>query len=78
MTPTEKEMWIDWTHDAMSAYSKSDELDDPKEIVTDMISVATDYADGMLDEYEERFGGSGAKRSRKRKKPKEEDDDDDD
>jgi hypothetical protein len=42
-----------------------------------MAEVATTYADQMLDEYENRFGGS-AGRQRKRKPAKDDDDDDDD
>jgi predicted site-specific integrase-resolvase len=72
-----KELWVGWTHDAMSRYVMPEEVEDSDELVDDMAEVATTYADQMLDEYENRFGGS-AGRQRKRKPAKDDDDDDDD
>lgn len=63
-----KEMWVQWTHDAMSRYVLPDDIEDADEQVDDMTEIATKYADSMLDEYEERFGGGTARTSSKRRK----------
>jgi len=76
-TVDKKELWVGWTRDAMSRYVMPEEVDDSDDLVDDMAEVATTYADQMLDEYENRFGGS-AGRQRKRKPAKDDDDDDDD
>ena len=76
-TVDKKELWVGWTRDAMSRYVMPEEVEDSDELVDDMAEVATTYADQMLDEYENRFGGS-AGRQRKRKPAKDDDDDDDD
>jgi hypothetical protein len=68
-----KELWVGWTHDAMSRYVMPDDIDDVDDLVEDMVAAATKYADAMVDEFEERFSG-GTRRNRKKKK----DDDDDD
>ena len=72
-----KELWVGWTRDAMNRYAMPEEVGDSDELVDDMAEIATKYADQMLDEYEDRFGGSGG-RQRKRKPAKNDDDDDDD
>ena len=64
-----KELWVGWTRDAMGKYVLPDKVDDAEEMVDDMIEVATSYADGMLDEFEERF--SGGRGSRRRRRPEE-------
>jgi hypothetical protein len=64
-TPDKKQMWVDWTHDVMSMYSKPDDLEG-EDLVDDMADIASTYADAMLDEFEERFG-SGTKRKRRSK-----------
>lgn len=69
-----KTLWVGWTHDAMSRYVMPDDIDDVDDLVDDMASAATKYADVMLEEFEGRFSG-GAGRSRK-KKPVDDDDDD--
>jgi hypothetical protein len=71
-----KELWVAWTHSAISRYTAPDSIDDSHELVDDMADVASDYADAMLEEYEKRFSG-GKGRSR-RKKPQDDDEDDDD
>lgn len=63
-----KQMWIDWTHDALSGYSPGDL--DADELADDMAEVATKYADAMTEEFEERFG-SGSPRGRRKKTVKE-------
>lgn len=70
-----KELWVGWTHDAMSRYVMPDDIDDVDDLVDDMTAAATKYADAMVEEFEERFSGG---RSRKRKKGKDEDEDEDD
>lgn len=71
-----KDLWVAWTHDALDNYEAPDRLDDSDELVDDMVGVAVKYADSMLDEYEERFGGTAGKsRRRKRKLIKDDDDD---
>ena len=77
-TVDKKELWVGWTHDAMSRYVMPEEVDDSDDLVDDMAEVATTYADQMLDEYESRFGGAGGGRQRKRKPAKNKNDDDDD
>jgi hypothetical protein len=73
-TPDKKQLWVDWTHDAMNGYSRPDGLEDIEEIVDDMAAVAVDYADAMLEEFEERFSG-GTPRRRRSKKAKDDDED---
>jgi hypothetical protein len=73
-----KALWVNWTRDAMSRYVMPEEVEDSDELVDDMASVASTYADQMLDEYENRFGGGGGARQRKRKTAKDDDDDEDD
>jgi hypothetical protein len=61
----QKELWLGFARDAASRYQMPDEVDNADELVDDMIEVATQYADGMLDEMEERFGDSrGSSRRR--------------
>ena len=62
-----KALWVAWTHDAMETYSIPEDTDATDELVDDMVEVATKYADDMLDEFEERFGGGEGRRSRRRK-----------
>ena len=68
-TPSEKEkeLWVGWTRDAMSRYQLPEDIEDVEEQVDDMVQVATKYADGMLDEFEERFSKTSSKASRRRK-----------
>lgn len=49
----------------MANFRVSDEVEDTEECVDTMIEVATDYADGMLDEFEKRYGGGIGRRRRK-------------
>lgn len=72
-----KELWVGWTRDAMSRYVMPEEVEDTDELVDDMAAVASTYADQMLDEYENRFGGNSG-RKRQRKTPKNDDDEEDD
>ena len=74
-----QELWVDWTHDAMSGYVRPEEgIDDADEAADDMVDVATKYADSMLDEYEKRFGTTaGKKKRRKRGEPDDDDDEED-
>ena len=76
-----KELWVAWTHDALSVYEEPDDLDDDDEdeLLNDMVDAVTSYADAMLEEYESRFSGGTARRRRaKRKKSKLDPDDDPD
>ena len=72
----EKELWVAWTHDAISVYDEPDDLDGD-EVVDDMVDAATDYADAMLEEYKERFSGGTARRRRKKRAKPDPDDDPD-
>lgn len=74
---TKQELWVGWTRDAMARYEMPVEIEDEEDLVDQMIDVATDYADGMLEEYENRFEG-GARRKRKKKSKVAPDDDPDD
>ena len=71
-----KDLWVNWTHDAMSRYVMPDDIEDVDELVDDMVTAATKYADAMIEEFEERF--SGGKRQRSRKTDPDPDDDPDD
>lgn len=71
-----KGLWVAWTHDAMLRYTVPDDVKDDGDLTDSMADVATEYADAMLEEYENRFEG-GAKRRRK-KDPDPDDDPDDD
>jgi len=69
-TTDKKDLWVQWTHDAMSKYVMPDKIDDTDDLVDDMADVTVKYADQMLDEYEERFGGDGGRApNRRRRKP---------
>ena len=75
MATDKKDLWVQWTHDAMLKYTPPDGKIDNDELIDDMSEIAAGYADQMLDEFEERFGGGGGGgRSRKRKKEEPEDD----
>jgi hypothetical protein len=76
MPADKKELWVQWTRDAMTKYVMPDKIEDTDELVDDMAEVTVSYADQMLDEYEERFGGGG--RTKRRRKPQEEPEGDDD
>ena len=75
MALDKKELWVGWTRDAMSRYVIPDEIDDIDEQIDDMAEVASGYADQMLEEFEDRFGGRsasrGAGRRRKTDEPEE-------
>ena len=78
MAATDKrELWVEWTHQAMSKYTPPEGKIDDEELVDDMVDVTTKYADSMLDEFEERFksgdGERSATRARRRKEKPEED-----
>lgn len=70
-----KELWVGWTHDAMLRYTVPDDVKDDEDLINSMADVATEYADAMLEEYENRFEG-GDKRRRKKAEPDDDDDDD--
>jgi hypothetical protein len=78
MAADKKDLWVQWTHDAMTKYAMPDKIDDTDELVDDMADVTVKYADQMLDEFEERFGGGGraSPRTRQRKKPEDEPEED--
>jgi hypothetical protein len=63
-TPGERELWAGFARDAMSSYVRPDDIEDNEELVDDMAEVASEYADAMLDEYEERFGSAGGAQGR--------------
>lgn len=73
-----KELWVDWTHDALGTYTAPDNIDDTDELVDDMVDTAASYADAMLEEYEERFSGGTARRRKSSKKKSKLDEDPDD
>jgi len=73
-----KDLWVGWTRDAMSRYVMPEEVEDIDDLVDDMAAVTATYADQMLDEYENRFGGSGGRKRQRKPKPADDDDDDDD
>lgn len=72
---SEEELWISFARDAMANYETADP-EDNEDLVDDMVEVASDYADAMLDEYNERFGSKTSGRRRKTKRAKADDDED--
>jgi len=68
MAIDKKEMWVDFAKAAQSRYVIPDEIEDADDLVDDMVSVSTKYADSMLDEFEERFEKT-ASRGRRTRKP---------
>ena len=77
MAVDKKDLWVQWTHQAMTKYIPPDKVDE-EELVDDMVEVTTRYADSMLDEFEERFGDGEriASRKSRRKKPEAEETED--
>lgn len=72
MAIDKKELWVEWTHQAMSKYIPPEGKNEDEELVDDMTNITVAYADAMLDEFEERFDDDGerpAPRARRRKKP---------
>lgn len=61
-----KDLWVQWSKSAISRFVMPDEIDDAEELVNEMVAVAADFADAMLDEYEERFEAKAAKSRRKK------------
>jgi|APFre7841882654_1041346.scaffolds.fasta_scaffold330818_2 hypothetical protein len=51
-----RDLWVQWTHDAISKYIPPEKVESSEELVDDMIEVASQFASGMLDEYEATFG----------------------
>jgi len=74
---TDKELWVGFARDAMASYASVD-AEDNEGLVDDMIEVASDYADAMLDEVNERFGVKTSSRRRGKAKRKTDEDDEDD
>jgi hypothetical protein len=72
MAIDKKELWVNWTRDAMSRYVMPDEIEDADDLVDDMANVATQFANQMLDNYEDAFGSRGEGRHRRRKGGEEE------
>jgi hypothetical protein len=52
-TIDKKELWVQWTHDAITKYIPPDGKIDTEELVEDMVEVTTGYADSMLEEFRE-------------------------
>jgi hypothetical protein len=68
-----RELWVQWTHDAVKNFEPSDEAETMEDVVEEMIDMSADYASGMLDAFEEVFGpieGRVAKRAAKTTKPR--------
>lgn len=63
------EMWLELVLGALSKYVPPEKVDSPEELVDDMVEVTTEYANGVLDVYEEQFGPiEGGRPSRSAKK----------
>jgi len=71
----EAELWVGWTHDALGVYEKPDSVEDAEELIDDMVDVATEYADAMMDEYTDRFDASPGRKKKRRKKRRSEEED---
>ena len=66
----EAELWAGWTRDAMRSFDieLGEDEDAVDTAVDDMIDISTQYADAMLDEYEERFQSSSRGKKRRKKR----------
>ena len=73
MAKDKEDLWVAWTHDAISRYTAPDDIDDVDELVDDMVDAATKYADAMVEEFGERFSGGG-RRKRNKKDPEDDPD----
>ncbi len=74
-----KELWVDWTRDAMAAYTEPDDIKSVDDLLEDMVEFTTAYADAMLEEFAHRFeSGTARKRKGKGRSRKVVDLDDDD
>ncbi len=74
-----KEMWVEWTHDAMNGYERpEDGIEHTDDAADDMVEVTTKYADSMLDEYEKRFATRATRGGKRRKRGEDEDEEEDD
>jgi hypothetical protein len=62
-----KDLWVQWTRDAMSKYVPPEDAETVDDLVDDMIETASQYASGMLDEYEATFGEDRGGDSRHRR-----------
>jgi len=60
-TDKKGELWVQWTHDAMSKYVIPEGKMDADEMAEDMADVTVKYADQMLEEYEDRFRWPGTR-----------------
>lgn len=69
----EKELWVDWTHDAAEFYVRPEDVDNNDDAADDMVDFTTKYADSMLDELEERYGRGTATKSRRKRRKTEDD-----
>jgi hypothetical protein len=72
MAADKRDLWVGWTRDAMDKYEMPDKVEDAEELANDMADVAVAYADMMLEEYEDRFGGSGGRERRPAKRRRKE------
>jgi hypothetical protein len=72
-TNEKKDLWVQWACDAVSQFSMPEVDNDSNDIVNDMVDIATSYADLMLEEFENRFGGGTAKSKRSKRRQTEED-----
>jgi hypothetical protein len=80
-----QELWVAWTHDAISVYEEPDDIN-AEDVVDDMVDFSVDYADAMLEEFAHKFASGKARRRRGKAKgrgrskldPDDDDDDDDD
>jgi hypothetical protein len=73
MAVDKKELWLDWTHDAISQYEKPEDIKSLDDLIDDMSEFVTMYADEMLDQFEERVANhefdSSPRRSARRRPP---------
>lgn len=74
----QQEAWVAWTHDAVANYVMPDDIENADDLADDMVEVATAFADMMMDEFEERFGGGEGRRRKRRKRSRSNDDEETD
>lgn len=61
-----KQMWAEWSRDAMSQYDPPEDIAD-EDLVDDMVAFTTDYASAMLDAFEDVFGDRSPPRGKRAK-----------
>lgn len=68
----EVDLWLGFASDALGVYEPPDDLDGDQ--VDDMAAFCADFADAMLDQFDERFTEKKGRRSSRRRTASKDDD----